>query len=68
MIKEGQIITLDNKEEYAVLEKKELDNICYYILMSTKKPVKVEICTEDNNEITIIQDKEIVKKVLLELI
>lgn len=69
MINVGQIITLDNNEEYAVLEKKSLNNQDYYILMTTKKPVKVEICKKDSDdEITIIEDKEIIKSILLKLL
>ena len=68
MIKVGQIITLDNNEEYAVLEQKTLNDQDYYILMSTKRPVKVEVCTKDSdNEITIIDDKKIIKDILLKL-
>ena len=69
MIKVGQIITLDNNEEYAVLEQKTLNDQDYYILMSAKRPVKVEVCTKDSdNEITIIDDKKIIKDILLKLL
>ena len=69
MINVGQIITLDNNEEYAVLEQNELNNQEYYILMTTKRPVKVEICKKDSeDEITIIENKEIIKDILLKLL
>ena len=69
MINVGQIITLDNNEEYAVLEQKELNNQEYYILMTTKRPVKVEICKKySEDEITIIENKEIIKDILLKLL
>lgn len=69
MIKVGQIITLDNNDEYAVLEQKTLNDQDYYILMSTKRPVKVDVCTKDSdNEITIIDDKKIIKDILLKLL
>lgn len=69
MIRVGEIITLDNSIEYAVLEKKELNGESYYILMTTSKPVKVDICTvEENDEITIVEDPELTKSILLKMI
>ena len=69
MIKVGEIITLDSSIEYAVLEKKELNGEDYYILMTTSKPVKIDICTvEENYEITIIEDPELTKSILLKMI
>ena len=50
-------------------KKNSLNNQDYYILMTTKKPVKVEICKKDSDdEITIIEDKEIIKSILLKLL
>lgn len=69
MIKVGEIITLDSSVEYAVLDKKELNGESYYILMTTSKPVKIDICTvEGNDEITIIEDPELTKSILLKMI
>lgn len=69
MIKVGEIITLDNNSEYAVLEQKQLNGESYYILMTTSKPVRVDICTLDkNDEITIIDDPELTRMILLKMI
>lgn len=69
MVKEGELITLDNNEEYAVMKKVIVSNQEYFILMTMKKPVKIKVCTvEEDDEIILIEDKEIIKEALLQLI
>lgn len=68
MVKEGEIITLDNNEEYAVMKKVIISNQECFILMTTKKPVEIKVCTTEEDEIILIEDKEIIKGALLQLI
>lgn len=69
MIKIGEVITLDNQEEYSVVEKVEIKKQEYFLLMSVTMPVKIRVCIEEENDvITLIEDKKIIKEVLLKLI
>ncbi len=69
MIKEGEIITLDNDEEYAVMQEVTINNQPYFILMTVKKPVKIKVCiAEDNDEITLIDDQQLIIEALSKLI
>lgn len=69
MIKIGQIITLDNYVEYAVVEKVEVDNKELFILMTIEEPITIKVCTNDGeNNITLIENPEIIKDALLHLI
>ena len=69
MIKEGEIITLDNDEEYAVMQEVTINNQPYFILMTEKKPVKIKVCiAEDNDEITLIDDQQLIIEALSKLI
>ena len=69
MLKEGEIITLDNDEEYAVIQEVKLHEKTYFILMTVTRPISIKLCTFDGNEeITLIEDSNIIKEALLKLI
>ncbi len=61
MIEKGELITLDNNEEYIVVQTNVKDNINYMFLMSNSKPVKVRFAKQlpDNLEnVVVINNKE----------
>lgn len=69
MIKVGQIITLDNGVEYAVVEKVKVDDKGLFILMTIKKPITIKVCTSDReNNIILIENSELIKEALSKLI
>ena len=69
MIEEGEIITLDNQQEYAVIQKVDLDGMDGFLLMSTKKPVQIRVCTIlANDEIKIMDNPKMIQEALKQLI
>lgn len=69
MVQVGEVITLDNGWVFAVVEKVVLNGKDYYVLMTTKKPVKIKVCTvEGKDQIILFEDKKLIKEVLLRLL
>ena len=69
MIKDGELITLDDNTEYIVIKKLECNNINYVILMTASQPVDFVLAKEvvaDNNEIYIetVTDQEEAKYIM----
>ncbi len=64
----GEIITLDNGEEYMVLTRETYKNKDYLYLIFVKKPVVIKIVEEEinNEEVSVItvEDPEILKGLL----
>ena len=60
MIEEGQLIKLDNNKEYVIVNKLELHNINYVILMTSSKPLEILIATEkfENGNIVLEEIKD----------
>ena len=46
MIKEGQVITLDDNKDYIVLKKLNLHSVNYVYLVTIEKPTEILIVTE----------------------
>jgi len=53
------ILCSDNKE-YAIIKKVNE----YYVFLSTEQPLKILVGTIENNKINIINDKNIIEKIL----
>ena len=69
MIEEGEIITLDNHQEYAVIQKIYIEKLEAFLLMSVKKPVKIKVCRLlDNGEVQLIDNPKIIKDALKQLV
>lgn len=70
MIKEGEILTLDNNKEYICLAIKNYNEANYLLLLSNFKPVEIrfakEIINVENIELEIVNKQE-EKLALMEL-
>lgn len=68
-IKAGEIITLENNEEYIVMEEVTLEEVVYFVLMTAKKPTGIKIALKEaEDEITIVEDDDLKKKILGQMI
>jgi len=63
-INKGEIILLDNKKEYICISTIINEKIKYIYLISNFKPIEIKFGKINNNEITIINDKNEKIKVL----
>ena len=60
----GDVITLDGEVEYVVIDRINCEDKEYTILATNKKPLKILVCKVDNDNLTEIKDKVIIKKII----
>lgn len=60
---ENDIITLEDNSSYLILDTVTLDDIQYYYLCSTTKPLEIKIAVEREGQLYFVLDKDILVEV-----
>lgn len=60
---ENDIITLEDNSSYLILDTVTLDDIQYYYLCSTTKPLELKIAVEREGQLYFVLDKDILVEV-----
>lgn len=62
-MEENTIITLEDQKEYLIVDKIQMQQIDYYYLCTTTKPMEIKIAVEKDQTLYFIEDKEILTSV-----
>lgn len=64
IIKNGDVLTLDDNNEYVVISKINYDEKIYYYLLDINDNTRPLFCYEDGDGVTKVNDKKLVTKLL----
>lgn len=56
---ENTIITLEDQKSYLIVDEITLNDVDYYYLCSTTKPLEIKIAASKNQTIYFIEDKDV---------
>ena len=65
MLEQGEIVTLSNKEEYAVVSSIEYEGKKYVYLMDLENYKNFKFCLHEGNKLYVVQDSELIKKLVI---
>lgn len=66
MIEKGELLTLDDNNEYAVTAVTIIDNVEYLFLMDTKDYSNFMFCSYNNDEIEEVDDEDLINELAKE--
>ena len=65
MLEQGEIVTLSNKEEYAVVSSIDFEGKNYVYLMDTDNYKNFKFCMFKDEKLYVVQDSELIKKLIV---
>ena len=61
MLKQGELLTLSNKKEYAVVSSIMYEGINYVYILDTKTYKDYKLCECNNERLIVVEDPELLK-------
>ena len=65
MLEPGEIVTLSNREEYAVVSSIEYEGKNYVYLMNLEDYKNFKFCEFKDESLYVVQDSELIKKLII---
>lgn len=65
MIEKGNILTLEDNNEYTVVSKINFNNVDYFYLIDQNNVTNIMFCTLENDEVVEINDPDLLEELIL---